>query len=320
MNHYLEFETPVKKLDQQIENLTHANEDPDVSVDDEIKRLFELREKQLVKLYSSLKPWDVVRIARHPQRPHSVDYIDHIITDFQELHGDRCFGDDHAIICGFGRLKGRPIALLAQEKGRSTGERVFRNFGMVRAEGYRKAQRIMRLAEQFQLPVVSLIDTPGAYPGIDAEERGISEAIASNLAVMSHLNTPFVSMVIGEGSSGGALGIGIGDYLCMLQYSTYFVISPEGCANIIWKTIDKAPDAASAMGVTSEALLELGLIDGIIEEPTGGAHRNHSLIAAKVADRLDEILTQLAALPGDQLLEKRCQHLRNFGNPRPKQQ
>jgi acetyl-CoA carboxylase carboxyl transferase subunit alpha len=256
----------------------------------------------------------VVQVARHPQRPYTLDYIQRIFTDWEELHGDRHFGDDSAIVGGVARLEGKPVMVIGEEKGRGVNEKVVRNFGMPKAEGYRKALRLMHLAERFNLPVITLIDTPGAYPGIDSEERNISEAIAQNLAVMSRLKTPIICTVIGEGSSGGALAIGVGDRLNMLQYSTYFVISPEGCANIIWKTSDKAPQAAEAMGVTSENLQRLGIVDETIPEPLGGAHRDIEAISITLRDRLVDQLQQLQAIPVDKLLEQRYQRVMSYGN------
>ena len=253
-------------------------------------------------------------MARHPLRPYSLDYIDHIFTEFDELHGDRHFGDDKAIIGGVARLEGRPVMVIGQEKGRAVKDKVYRNFGMPKPEGYRKALRLMEMAERFKMPVVTLIDTPGAYPGIDSEERGISEAIARNLAVMSRLRTPIVCIVIGEGSSGGALGIGVGDHLAMLQYSTYFVISPEGCANIIWKSSEFAPDAASAMGVTSSTLQDLGIVDATIPEPLGGAHRNPVEMAQRIQSHLVEQVDRLCAVDTDAMLEARYQRLMSYGN------
>ncbi|MGK0501156.1 MAG: acetyl-CoA carboxylase carboxyl transferase subunit alpha [Oceanicoccus sp.] len=247
-------------------------------------------------------------------RPYTLDYISRIFTDFEELHGDRHFADDKAIVGGLARLDGEPVMVIGQEKGRGVKQKVARNFGMPKPEGYRKALRLMEMAERFKLPIITLIDTPGAYPGIDSEERGISEAIATNLAVMSRLKTPIICMVIGEGSSGGALGIGVGDHLAMLQYSTYFVISPEGCANIIWKTSDKAPDAAEAMGLTSTVLQGLGIVDATVKEPLGGAHRDMDLTASLIKAHLIEQLADLKSLPEDELLDKRYERLMSYGN------
>ncbi|TLM73916.1 acetyl-CoA carboxylase carboxyltransferase subunit alpha [Microbulbifer harenosus] len=311
---FLEFEQPIAELESKIKELQHVGDDNELNIAEEITRLREKSEKLTESIYSDLSPWQVVQVARHPQRPYAKDYIERIFTDWDELHGDRHFGDDKAIIAGIGRLEGRPVAVIGEEKGRTVNEKVKRNFGMPKPEGYRKAQRIMEMAERFKMPVLTLIDTPGAYPGIDSEERGISEAIAKNLAVMSRLRTPIICTVIGEGSSGGALAIGVGDQLNMLQYSTYFVISPEGCANIIWKTVEKAPLAAEAMGVTSGVLEELGIVDETITEPLGGAHRDPDLMAARLRDRLSEQLDKLTAVPIDELLEKRYQRLMSYGN------
>ncbi|WP_226705054.1 acetyl-CoA carboxylase carboxyltransferase subunit alpha [Microbulbifer elongatus] len=311
---FLEFEQPIAELESKIKELQHVGDDNDLNIAEEINRLREKSEKLTESLYSDLSPWQIVQVARHPQRPYAKDYIERMFTDWDELHGDRHFGDDQAIIAGIGRLEGRPVAVIGEEKGRTVNEKVKRNFGMPKPEGYRKAQRIMEMAERFKMPVLTLIDTPGAYPGIDSEERGISEAIAKNLAVMSRLRTPIICTVIGEGSSGGALAIGVGDQLNMLQYSTYFVISPEGCANIIWKTVEKAPLAAEAMGVTSSVLEELGIVDETLPEPLGGAHRDPDLMAARLRDRLSEQLDKLTAVPLDDLLEKRYQRLMSYGN------
>ncbi len=311
---YLDFEQPIAELEAKIEELQLVGNDNELNITDEVAKLRDKSQKLTEKIYADLTPWQVVQIARHPQRPYSVDYICRVFTDFEELHGDRHFGDDKAIVGGVARLNGKPVMVIGEEKGRGVNEKVFRNFGMPKPEGYRKAMRLMEMAERFKMPVLTLIDTPGAYPGIDSEERGISEAIAQNLAVMSRLRTPIICTVIGEGSSGGALAIGVGDYLNMLQYSTYFVISPEGCANIIWKTTEKAPDAAEAMGVTSSVLQDLGIIDETIPEPLGGAHRDIESMADTLRERLSVQLDQLQAIPLDELLEKRYQRLMNYGN------
>lgn len=312
---YLDFEQPIAELEVKIEELRAVGHDNDLNISDEIGKLSEKSAKLTTKIYSSLTPWDIVRVARHPQRPYTLDYISRIFDEFDELHGDRQFADDAAIVGGLARLDGESVMVIGQEKGRGVTEKVSRNFGMPRPEGYRKARRLMEMAERFSVPVITLIDTPGAYPGIDSEERGISQAIAQNLATMSCLKTPIVSVVIGEGSSGGALGIGVGDKLAMLQYSTYFVISPEGCANIIWKTSEKAPQAAEAMGLTSSILEELGIVDTTIEEPAGGAHRDPELAAQRVKDYLIAELQQLKQLPIDDLLETRYARLMSYGNP-----
>ena len=311
---YLDFEQPIAVLEAKIEELRLVGSDNDLNITEEIGKLQDKSKKLTASIYSDLTPWQVVKVARHPQRPYSSDYISPMFTDWDELHGDRHFGDDHAIIGGVGRLDGKPVMVIGEEKGRSVPEKVMRNFGMPKPEGYRKALRLMEMAERFKMPVLTLIDTPGAYPGIDSEERGISEAIARNLAVMSRLRTPIICTVIGEGSSGGALAIGVGDQLNMLQYSTYFVISPEGCANIIWKTVEKAPDAAKAMGVTSTILEELGIVDETIPEPLGGAHRNIDQMAMNLQSKLIDQVDRLSALSLDDLIEKRYKRLMSYGN------
>jgi acetyl-CoA carboxylase carboxyl transferase subunit alpha len=311
---YLDFEQPIAELEGKIEELQLVGNSSDVNIADEIAKLREKSTKLTETIYSKLTAWDIVKVARHPHRPYTSDYISRVFTEFDELHGDRHFGDDAAIIGGVARLDGKPVMVIGEEKGRTVSEKVMRNFGMPRPEGYRKALRLMEMAERFKLPVLTLIDTPGAYPGIDSEERGISESIAQNLAVMSRLRTPIVCTVIGEGSSGGALAIGVGDQLNMLQYSTYFVISPEGCANIIWKTVAKAPEAAQAMGVTSKILQDLGIVDETIPEPLGGAHRNVDDMAKKLQERLVAQVDRLSKEPIDALLERRYQRLMSYGN------
>ncbi len=311
---YLDFEQPIAELEAKIEELQLVGNDNEVNITDEVAKLRDKSQKLTQKIYADLSSWQIVQVARHPQRPYSMDYIERVFTDFEELHGDRHFGDDKAIVGGVARLNGKPVMVICEEKGRGVTDKVYRNFGMPKPEGYRKAMRLMEMAERFKMPVLTLIDTPGAYPGIDSEERGISEAIAQNLAVMSRLKTPIICTVIGEGSSGGALAIGVGDYLNMLQYATYFVISPEGCANIIWKTTEKAPDAAEAMGVTSSVLQDLGIVDETIPEPLGGAHRDIEAMSATLRERLSVQLEQLQAVPIDELLEKRYQRLMNYGN------
>ncbi len=311
---YLDFEQPIAELEGKIEELQLVGNDNDLNITEEIAKLREKSVKLTENIYKNLSPWQIVQVARHPHRPYALDYIQRIVEDWDELHGDRHFGDDKAIVAGIGRIDGRPVMVIGEEKGRSTHEKVHRNFGMPKPEGYRKALRLMNMAERFKLPVLTLIDTPGAYPGIDSEERGISESIAQNLAVMSRLRTPIICTVIGEGSSGGALAIGVGDHLNMLQYATYFVISPEGCANIIWKTVEKAPLAAEAMGVTSSILKELGIVDETIEEPLGGAHRDMDTMAQRLKERLVGQLETLSEVPIDELLEKRYQRLMGYGN------
>ncbi|MBK6278984.1 MAG: acetyl-CoA carboxylase carboxyltransferase subunit alpha [Gammaproteobacteria bacterium] len=310
---FLDFEQPIAELEAKIEELRLVGNDNEINITEEIEKLRLKSDRLTEKIYSGLTPWQIVKVARHPRRPYTLDYIDRIFTDFDELHGDRHFADDNAIVGGMARLDGIPVMVIGQEKGRSVPEKVLRNFGMPKPEGYRKAMRLMQLAERFALPVITLIDTPGAYPGIDSEERGISEAIAQNLAVMSRLRTPIICVVIGEGSSGGAIGIGVGDHLAMLQYATYFVISPEGCANIIWKTSEKAPEAAEAMGVTSGVLQELGIVDATIPEPLGGAHRDVDAMAERIREHLATELARLKAVPLEELRETRFQRLMSYG-------
>ena len=310
---YLDFEQPIVELEVKIEELQLVGSDNDINISSEIETLRDKSTKLTEKIYSNLSSWDIVKVARHPLRPYTMDYIPRIFTEFDELHGDRHFGDDNAIVGGIARIDGRPVMVIGQEKGRAVKDKVMRNFGMPKPEGYRKALRLMEMAERFKMPVVTLIDTPGAYPGIDSEERGISESIAQNLAVMSRLATPIICIVIGEGSSGGALGIGVGDHLAMLQYSTYFVISPEGCANIIWKNTEKAPDAAEAIGVTSSILQELGIVDATIPEPLGGAHRNVELMSERIREHIVAQLDSMEQLPLEDLLAKRYQRLMSYG-------
>ena len=311
---YLDFEQPIAELEVKIEELQLVGSDNDINVSAEIETLRDKSNKLTEKIYANLSAWDIVKVARHPLRPYTLDYIPRIFSEFDELHGDRHFGDDNAIVGGIARLEGRSVMVIGQEKGRGVKDKVMRNFGMPKPEGYRKALRLMEMAERFKIPVVTLIDTPGAYPGIDSEERGISESIAQNLAVMSRLATPIISIVIGEGSSGGALGIGVGDHLAMLQYSTYFVISPEGCANIIWKSTANAPDAAEAMGVTSSILKDMGIVDATIEEPMGGAHRNVDMVAQRMKAHIIAQLDELEQLPLEDMLAKRYQRLMSYGN------
>jgi acetyl-CoA carboxylase carboxyl transferase subunit alpha len=310
---YLDFEQPIAELEMKIEELKSVVDDSEINISDEIDRLKAKSHKLTQSIYNGLSPWDIVRVARHPLRPYTMDYIPLIFDEFDELHGDRHFGDDKAIVGGVARLDGKPVMVIGQEKGRAVKDKVYRNFGMPKPEGYRKALRLMEMAERFNMPVVTLIDTPGAYPGIDSEERGISEAIAQNLAVMSRLKTPIVCVVIGEGSSGGALGIGVGDHLAMLQYSTYFVISPEGCANIIWKSSEFAPQAAEAMGVTSSTLQEMGIVDNTIMEPLGGAHRNVVEMAERIRAHVSVQLESLCAIDTQTLVESRYQRLMAYG-------
>jgi len=310
---YLDFEQPIAELEAKIEELQLVGNDNELNIADEIKKLRGKSRKLTENIFSGLSSWQIVQVARHPLRPYTKDYIPKLFTEFEELHGDRHFGDDKAIIGGVARLDGKPVMVIGEEKGRGVSEKVARNFGMPKPEGYRKALRLMEMAERFKMPILTLIDTPGAYPGIDSEERGISESIAQNLAVMSRLKTPIIATVIGEGSSGGAIAIGVSDWLNMLQYSTYFVISPEGCANIIWKTAEKAPLAAEAMGVTSSVLEELGIADETIPEPLGGAHRDIDTMAETLKGRLIEQLDRLQSEPLDQLLNKRFERLMSYG-------
>lgn len=302
---FLDFEQPIAELEAKIEELRLVGNDSEINLNEEIKRL-EQKSRELTRtIFNSLNSWQIVQLARHPQRPHTLDYIERIFTDFDELHGDRHFADDPAIVGGIGRLDGQAVMIIGHEKGRTTKEKLQRNFAMPRPEGYRKALRFMELAEQFKLPILTFIDTPGAYPGIDAEERGQSEAIARNLQVMSQLKTPIIATVIGEGGSGGALAIGVADRLLMLQYSVYSVISPEGCASILWKSAEKASEAAEAMGMAASRLYQLGLIDSVIDEPIGGAHRNIDTMAQNLKQVLIKNLTDLKAQPTDKLLRSR---------------
>ena len=310
---FLDFEQPIAELEAKIDELRHVSSDTEINISEEITRMQDKCQELTRKIFSSLTAWQVSQLARHPQRPYLFDYVDLIFTDFQELHGDRVFGDDQAMVGGLARFNGRPVMIIGQQKGRDAKERMQRNFGMPRPEGYRKALRLMNMAERFKLPIFTFIDTPGAYPGVDAEERGQSEAIARNLYVMSGLKTPIICTIIGEGGSGGALGIGVGDQLCMLEYSTYSVISPEGCASILWKSADKASEAAEAMNMTSHRLKELGLIDIIIPEPLGGAHRNINDTANTLSAVLQQKLIELDQLPIAQLVENRYQRFMQFG-------
>lgn len=310
---YLDFEQPIAELEAKIQELRRLGDDTEVNINEEIERL-EVKCRELTEtVFASLTPWQVAQLARHRLRPYTLDYVESIFTDFEELHGDRHFADDKAIIGGMARLDGEPVMLIGHQKGRDTKENIRRNFGMPRPEGYRKALRLMQLAERFRLPILTFIDTPGAYPGIDAEERNQSEAIARNLQVMAELKVPILCLVSGEGGSGGALAIGVGDRVMMLQYSTYSVISPEGCASILWKSAEKAPDAAEALGMTSERLRELGLIDEVIPEPLGGAHRDPATTALRVRQALISNLKRLQGLSLEDLLDRRYQRLMDYG-------
>ena len=310
---FLDFEQLIADLESKIEELRFVQDDSAVDIAEEIERL-EKKSAQLTKdIYVKLTPWQISQVARHPQRPYTLDYLSLIFTDFEELHGDRAFADDHAIVGGLARFNGQPVMVIGHQKGRDTKEKIHRNFGMPRPEGYRKALRLMRLAEKFGLPVMTFVDTPGAYPGIDAEERGQSEAIGRNLYVMAELKVPVIVTIIGEGGSGGALAIAVGDVLQMLQYSTYSVISPEGCASILWKSADKAPEAAETMGITAPRLKTLGLVDRIINEPVGGAHRDHVAMAQTLKKALQDALTNVSALSTTELLAKRYERLMSYG-------
>ena len=311
---FLEFEQPIAELEAKIEELRYVGSDNEINISEEISRLQEKSQTLTETIFANLNSWQISQLARHPQRPYTLDYIPRIFTDFEELHGDRVFADDPAIVSGLARLDGRPVVIIGQQKGRDTNEKVRRNFGMPRPEGYRKALRLMEMAERFSLPVLTFIDTPGAYPGIDAEERGQSEAIARNLLVMADLKTPIICTVIGEGGSGGALAIGVGDRVAMLQYSTYSVISPEGCSSILWKSAENAAEAAEAMGITSKRLKELGLIDVVIKEPLGGAHRDIDVMAKNIKTTLVESLDFLSKIPVDKMLEQRYARLMKYGN------
>lgn len=310
---YLDFEQPIAELEAKIEELRYVGDDTEINIGDEISRLEEKSRSLTKTIFGKLSSWQTSKLARHPMRPYTLDYIDRIFTDFQELHGDRAYGDDPALVGGLARLDGMPVMVIGHQKGRDTKENIRRNFGMPRPEGYRKALRLMKMAERFRIPVITFIDTPGAYPGVGAEERGQSEAIARNLLVMSDLKTPIICTVIGEGGSGGALAIGVGDKVMMLEYSTYSVISPEGCASILWKSADKAEDAAEAMGITAKRLKELGLIDHIIREPLGSAHRDIDATARNIKQALVDSLENIEKTGLDKLLDLRYKRLTSFG-------
>ena len=311
---YLDFEQPIADLEVKINELRLVGADNKLNINDEIVKLKSKSHKLTEKIFSSLTPWQISLLARHPLRPYTEDFIEHIFTDFDELHGDRYFADDQALIGGVARLEDMPVMIIGHQKGRSTTEKVRRNFGMPKPEGYRKARRLMLMAERYSLPVLTFIDTPGAYPGVDSEARGINEAIAENLAVMSRLRTPIIATVTGEGNSGGAIAIGVCDHLNMLQYSTYFVISPEGCATILWKSSDHKADAAKAMGVTSERLEELGIVDSTIKEPLGGAHRDIRQMADSIRESLIEQIHQFKDMDMDALLQRRYKRLMSHGS------
>jgi len=311
--HFLDFEQPIAELDAKIEELRFVQNESAVDISDEIERL-DKKSQQLTKdIYSSLTPWQVTQIARHPQRPYTLDYINDLFTEFTELHGDRSYADDLSIVAGLARFNGMACLVIGQQKGRDTKERGLRNFGMSRPEGYRKALRLMRLAEKFKLPLFTFIDTPGAYPGIGAEERGQSEAIGHNIFEMAQLEVPIIVTIIGEGGSGGALALSVGDQLLMLQYSVYSVISPEGCASILWKSAERAADAADALGITAHRLKALGLVDKIVSEPVGGAHRDPKAMSASLKRALGDALRQVVDLKPKELLERRYQRLQSYG-------
>lgn len=310
---FLDFEQPIAELEGKIEQLRFVQDDSAVDISEEISRLDAKSQSLTREIYAKLTPWQCAQVARHPQRPYTLDYIELIFTEFEELHGDRSYADDHAIVGGLARFNGQSCMVIGHQKGRDTKEKIHRNFGMPRPEGYRKALRLMKLAEKFQIPVLTFIDTPGAYPGIDAEERGQSEAIGRNLAVLAELKVPIISTIIGEGGSGGALAIAVADVTAMLQYATYSVISPEGCASILWKSAERAGDAAETMGITASRLKSLGLVDRIVNEPVGGAHRDHRGMAQNVRKAIQDALRQVAGLSAGELIERRFERLMSYG-------
>jgi acetyl-CoA carboxylase carboxyl transferase subunit alpha len=311
--HFLEFEQPIAELDAKIEELRYVQNESAVDISEEIGRLDQKSQQLTKEIYSRLTPWQVTQIARHPQRPYTLDYVAELFTDFHELHGDRAFADDLSIVGGLARFNGQACMVIGHQKGRDTKERAARNFGMSRPEGYRKALRLMRVAEKFKLPVFTFVDTPGAYPGIGAEERGQSEAIGRNIFEMAKLEVPIIVTIIGEGGSGGALALSVGDQVLMLQYSVYSVISPEGCASILWKTAERAADAAEALGITAHRLKALGLIDKIVSEPVGGAHRDPKAMSASLKRALGDALRQVNDLKVKDLLDRRYERLRSYG-------
>lgn len=310
---FLDFEQPIAELEAKIDELRHVQDGSALDINDEINRLQKKNQEMTKDIYGKLTAWQISQVARHPQRPYTLDYIQHIFTDFEELHGDRAFADDPAIVGGLARFDGKSVMVIGQQKGRDVKERQYRNFGMPRPEGYRKALRLYRMAEKFGLPIITLIDTPGAYPGIGAEERGQSEAIARNLYVMAELKTPIIGVIIGEGGSGGALALGVVDQLLMLQYSTYSVISPEGCASILWKSADQASVAAETLGITASRLKTAGLVDRIVAEPMGGAHRDQEQMMQNLRKALGEELKAVESKPIDQLLAQRYERLMSYG-------
>ncbi len=310
---FLEFEQPIAELEAKIEELRYVADDSEININEEVSRLTAKQESLTKSIFAKLSAWQIAQVARHPMRPYTADYLALLAPDFQELHGDRMYADDPAIIGGIGRLGSRPVMFIGHQKGRDTKERVRRNYGMPKPEGYRKAQRLMKMAEKFSMPVITFIDTPGAYPGVGAEERGQSEAIAYSLFLMARLRTPIISVVIGEGGSGGALAIGVSDRLLMLQYSVYSVISPEGCASILWKSAEKAEDAAEAMRITADNLSEFGLVDEVLPEPLGAAHRDPLAAGTVIREALEKHLAEIDQLDVDQLLEQRQRRLSGFG-------
>jgi acetyl-CoA carboxylase carboxyl transferase subunit alpha len=310
---FLDFEQPLADLEVKIEQLKGVQSDSAIDVSDQIQRLSTKSQALTKEIYAKLTSWQCAQVARHPQRPYTLDYACAVFTEFEELHGDRCFSDDHAIVGGLARLNGQSCIVIGHQKGRDTKEKIYRNFGMPRPEGYRKALRLMKLAEKFGLPIFTFIDTPGAYPGIDAEERGQSEAIGRNLLEMAEIRVPIIATIIGEGGSGGALAVAVADTVAMLQYSTYSVISPEGCASILWKSADRAGDAAETMGITAERLKSLGLVDRVIPEPVGGAHRDHHAAATSIQRALQESIKQLNELSPEALVERRLERLMSYG-------
>lgn len=312
-SNYLDFEQPIAELQAKIDELRNVGSDNAINLDEEIQRLQAKMRHKIKGIFKDLTPWQISQLSRHPLRPYTLDYLEKIFDEFHELHGDRAFADDHAIVGGLARFRGRAVMFIGQQKGRDTKAKVFRNFGMPRPEGYRKAQRLMEMAARFHLPLLTFIDTPGAYPGVGAEERGQSEAIAKSLQVMSRLPVPIVCTIIGEGGSGGALAIGVGDRVNILEYSTYSVISPEGCASILWKDAANAEEAATALGITSSRLKGLGLVDEVIPEPLGGAHKEPDVVAEHIAECLEKQLDELENLTTDELLEKRFQRLLSYG-------
>jgi acetyl-CoA carboxylase carboxyl transferase subunit alpha len=310
---FLEFEQPIAELEQRIEELRFVQDDSAVDISEEIQRLAKKSQTLTKEIYAKLTPWQVAQVARHPQRPYTLDYVGMLFTGYEELHGDRSFAEDASIVGGLARFDGLPCMVIGHQKGRDTKEKILRNFGMPKPEGYRKALRLMKLAEKFELPVFTFVDTPGAYPGIDAEERGQSEAIGRNLFAMAGLRTPIIATIIGEGGSGGALAIAVGDVTLMLQYATYSVISPEGCASILWKSADKAPEAAETLGITANRLRTLGLVDKVVAEPLGGAHRDPQAAAQSLKKALAEVFRELRNTKPKQLVEERLERLMSYG-------